>query len=96
MTPEGRIRQHLKKQAKAAGLEHRKLGWIGRRNAPDEFLFRPESTTPICAFVECKAPGEKPNGGQEREIERLRKAGFLVFVVDSEMMVDLIVSQLKG
>ena len=42
MTPEGKVRQHLRKQAIAAGFEHRKLKWIGRRGAPDEMIFWPE------------------------------------------------------
>ena len=94
MTPEGLIRRHLKRQCKAHKLEHRKLGWIARRNAPDEFVFRRNSRTPVYAFFECKAPGEKLNGGQEREIQRLRDAGFPVFVVDSELMIDFALSQL--
>ncbi len=96
MTPEGKVRQHLKKRCKEVGLEHRKLGWIGRRNAPDEFIFRRESVKPIFAFIECKALGEVPNTGQRREIDRLKAAGFTVFVVDSELMIDLAMSQLIG
>lgn len=108
MTPEGKVRTYLKKRCKAVGLEHRKLGWIGRRNAPDEFVFAPEPrlcladdgweevVAPVFAFIECKAFGEDPNGGQEREIKRLRDAGFLVFVVDSEASVDDAIGQLIG
>lgn len=106
MTPEGKVRTYLKKRCKAVGLEHRKLGWIGRRNAPDEFVFRPlyESVirngkaveAPRAAFIECKAFGEVPNGGQVREIKRLSDAGFVVFVVDSEASVDDAIGQLIG
>lgn len=97
MTPEGRIRQHLKKQCKAAGLSHRKLKWIAHNSAPDEFVFRPESTMPIFAFIEVKKPGNWTyQPGQERELQRLRDAGFQVYVVDSELMVDLVLSQLRG
>lgn len=116
MTPEGKVRQYLKKRCKDAGLEHRKLGWIGRRNAPDEFVFHPAGEfrwqpidplkneyrtdnrwrAPVCAFIECKAEGEVPNPGQEREIKRLRDAGFQVFVVDSEASVDAAIGQLIG
>lgn len=97
MTPEGRIRQHLKKQCKVAGLSHRKLKWIAHNGAPDEFVFRPTSVKPVFAFIEVKKPGDwSYEPGQEREIERLRDAGFPVFVVDSELMVDLVVSQLSG
>lgn len=84
MTPEGRIRAHLRKQALAVGLQHRKLRWIGRRGAPDELLFRSEG--PLrCVLVEVKRPGEEVDweSPQGREIIRLRKAGWRVEVVDS-------------
>ena len=88
MTPEGKVRSYLRKQAIAAGFEHRKLGWIGRKNAPDEFIFWPESKTPIAVFIEVKRENERPTEAQMREIERLRAAGFYVCVVDCKPQVD--------
>lgn len=96
MTPEGRIRKYLKKAAKGAGLEHRKLKWIARNGAPDEFIFHPDRIIPSAAFIEVKAPGEVPEPHQDREIGRLRKAGFQVYVVDSELTADLVVSLIAG
>lgn len=112
MTPEGKVRTYLKKAVRNAGGEHRKLGWIGRRNAPDEFIFWevgklparvPDgylavvvNITPICAFVECKAPGEVATPAQVREHDRLRAGGFLVEVVDSEESIDRLICRLTG
>ena len=39
-------------------------------------------------FVECKAPGKKATGAQEREIKRLKDRGQLVRVIDSKKGVD--------
>jgi hypothetical protein len=96
VTPEGKIRQHLRKQVKAASGHHRKLGWIGRRNAPDEFIFWdvPPGCAPIACFVECKAPSGAPTEAQQREIGRLRAGGFRVEVAASELFVDFLVSEL--
>jgi hypothetical protein len=57
VTPEGRVRSYLRKQALAHGLEHRKLKWIGRNGAPDEFVFHPQSLVPRAAFIEVEAEG---------------------------------------
>ena len=98
MTPEGKVRTHLRKRAIGAKAEHRKLGWIGRRNAPDELIFWnvPDGHPPIAALVECKAPGEEPTEAQLREHVRLRAGGFRVEVVDSEESADLLVALLAA
>lgn len=80
MTPEGKVRTYLRKRIIETKGEHRKLRWIGRRNAPDEFAFWAH-TQRHCWF-ECKAPGEEPTPAQDREIQRMRQAGLIVFVVD--------------
>lgn len=99
-TPEGKVRNYLKKAVKKAGGEHRKLRWIGRRNAPDEFIFwdvgAKGPVLPIHAFVECKAPGEIATPAQAREHERLRAGGFRVEVVDSEESIDRLIYWLTG
>lgn len=92
MTPEGEIEAHLKKQVKATGGEYRKLKWIGRNGAPDRFVFWPG----VSAFVELKRFGKEPESHQTREHARLRAAGLEVYVVDSKLGVDLLVSMLSG
>jgi hypothetical protein len=103
MTPEGKVRAHLRKQALAAGFEHRKLKWIGRRGAPDELIFWPWETTRsvdldgpplVIALVEVKRDGEQPEPHQQREIDRLRKAGFYVEVVDTIDACDKVIAAL--
>lgn len=103
VTPEGAVRAHLRKTAIAAGLEHRKLRWIGRRGAPDEMLFWPDKATlvepgtaPLQCLVEVKKMGVEVDWSspQGREITRLREAGFWVVVIDSFAGADLLVQSL--
>lgn len=96
MTPEGKVRQHLRKRAIAVGFEHRKLKWIGRRGAPDEMLFWPEGPPLVACLVEVKRPGEDidPKSPQGREIDRLRKAGWYVVMINSTVGADLLISSL--
>lgn len=94
MTPEGRVRTYLRKRAKAAGFEHRKLRWIGRAGAPDELLFWPEGPPLIECLVEVKRFGEAPEPHQAREIARLVRAGWRVEVVDSEAACDALIERL--
>ena len=96
MTPEGRIRSHLRKTAIKAGLEHRKLRWIGRRGAPDELLFAPDGPPLVCTLVEVKRPDEEVDWGspQGREINRLRDAGWLVVVINTIEGADRVVNDL--
>lgn len=105
MTPEGKVRAHLRKTAIAAGFEHRKLRWIGRRGAPDELLFWPEGGGSLerqgnllQCLVEVKAPGVEVDWRtpQGREIVRLRKAGWRVYVINSIAHADEVVSYLTS
>lgn len=94
MTPEGEVQAHLKKLVKQTGGEYRKLRWIGMTNAPDCFVLWPGKST--YAFVEVKRPGERETPQQAREHARLRAAGLQVFVVDSKLGAELVVSLLVG
>lgn len=97
MTPEGKVEAHLKRRVKELGGEVRKLGWIGRANAPDRLVMLPfcparwasQPNASRHPLVELKAPGVKPSAAQLREHDRLRKAGFSVLVLDSVEAVDL-------
>lgn len=80
MTPEGKVVAAIKREARLRLGETRKVEWSGRRGAPDLLVLLPKTHF----FVEAKAPGEKPRSDQLREHTRLRKAGFRVYVVDSE------------
>ena len=57
----------------------RKLQWTGRRGGPDRLFAKAGRVV----LVEFKRPKAGPRAQQEREIERLRKAGVEVHVIDS-------------
>ena len=84
MTPEGKIVAHLVKRCKEYGFRQRKLSYEGRRGAPDRMVI----ADCVIAFVELKAPGQKPRIEQRRELALLEQAGQLVFVCDSTASVD--------
>ena len=90
MTPEGKIVEYLKRRTKVLGGTTRKVAWVGHTGAPDQLVLLPG----IAAFVECKAPGKKPTKVQEREIARLKSSGLEVYVVDSELSVDQVLTWL--
>ena len=48
------------------------------------------------AFVELKAPGEKPRKLQQVRIKQLRKMGFMCFVVDGVEMISDVLDSIKG
>lgn len=77
--------------AQALGWLVRKIKWIGRRGAPDNIFGRAfDEPCPHCGahgrviLIEFKREGKEPKGQQAREIERLRAAGFEVYVIDNE------------
>lgn len=78
------IERYLKKQIKGAGLEIRKVKWIGRAHAPDRLVLGKG----ISMWIEVKKPGEKARAGQVREHQRMLDAGLHVMVLDSYEGVD--------
>lgn len=91
MTPEGRIEAYLKKRVTETGGEVRKLAWLGRRGAPDRFVWW---RGPVFAFVELKRPGGKATIGQKREHAKLRVGGFSVYVIDTHEGVDAFIIEM--
>lgn len=82
------VRAHLKRRLKALGGELRKCSWFQRNKAPDELvLIRPQRRY---FLIELKRPGQRPDTGQQREIEKLRDCGMEVYVADTREMVDAI------
>ena len=84
MTPEGKIADYLVRRCKDYGFQQRKLSYEGRRGAPDRMII----ADCVIAFVELKAPGQKPRVEQRRELAVLEQAGQLVFICDSTASVD--------
>lgn len=91
---ESEIEAYLVKQVKAAGGEVRKVRWIGRNGAPDRVVMGLRNQPTI--WVELKAPGKKPEAHQEREHNRMCKAGQAVAVLDSFAAVDTFVGLWHG
>lgn len=84
------IERHLVKLVKEHGGEVRKVGWQGRRGAPDRYVMLPVHANRIgrwsscrSIWVELKAPGAKPPSYQLREHARMRAMGQIVVVIDS-------------
>ena len=83
MTPEGRIVATFVNEVRNRGWEQRKVSYEGRAGAPDRLLLAPG----FHCLIEFKAPGMRPRPIQEKEHERLRKAGFTVYVIHSVQAV---------
>jgi hypothetical protein len=81
------VEAYLKKICKQHDGEYRKWVSPGRRGVPDDIIILP-CFDPSVQFVEAKAPGEVPEDHQEREHTRLRDAGGIVHVLDSEDAID--------
>lgn len=63
-------------RAEARGWLVRKMSWIGRRNAPDRFFAHEDHGVVLVEFKRPKNPADRIT--QDREIDRLRKAGVRV------------------
>lgn len=85
---------HLKKRVNAvAGSYLRKVKFEGHNGAPDYLVFLPKHKVlkkPF--FVETKAPKKNPRVNQTREIEKLVRIGFKVFVPRSKEDVDSLIN----
>lgn len=89
MTPEGRNVAYLRAVVKAHGGECRKCAWEGRIGAPDILVLLPGKHF----LVEVKAPKGRLRTSQNREIERLKQAGFRVYVVYIPDDIDQIIKE---
>lgn len=85
------IENYLVAEAKKIGALVRKTQWVGHNHCPDRLIMTPAVTV----WVEVKAPGKAPRGGQMREHERMRSNGQWVFVADSRGGVDWLMKELK-
>lgn len=91
MAEESKIENYFKEQWKTVGGICRKVKWIGRRNAPDDYV----SNVVWQGFIEFKAPGKKPRIGQLNEIKELRESGTRVEVIDTFEKVNTFISRVK-
>lgn len=79
------IESYLNKKVRQAGGLSVKLAGTGMAGIPDRLILGPKGEV---AFVECKAPKQKPRGLQVKIMSRLKKMHHKVFVVDSHESVD--------
>lgn len=91
MTPEGKVKAHLKKRVAETGGELRFVKWLSRKGAPDCFIWW---AGPIYAFVETKQIKGPLSGHQVREIGRLKLAGFNVYAPRCNEDVDAMIEEL--
>lgn len=82
MTPEGRVKNTLKKALDELGIYHFSpfQAGMGRAGIPDIIACYDGK---FVAF-ECKAGKNKPTALQEREMDSIRKAKGLAFVINEE------------
>ena len=73
------IEQALVKAVKARGGMCPKFTSPGMDGMPDRLVLFPKG---VLAFVEVKAPGEKPRPIQVHRHDELRRLGFQVYVLD--------------
>lgn len=90
---EARVETYLAKRVKEEGGHVRKLKWIGRNGAPDRLIWW---TFPRIALVECKSADGDLEPSQQREIPRMIRDGWPVYVVSSRDEVDLMIAEVKN
>ena len=91
---ERNVEGHLRVRVAETGGICRKLQWIGRRGAPDDFCGWP--STQRFGLVETKRPKKGAEAHQAREHARLRACGVRVDVLDTIEAVDKYVEEMSG
>lgn len=87
------IEQKFREAVKAVGgvaVKFTSPGWDGM---PDRLALLPGGRM---AFVEVKAPGEKPRPLQAARHRMLRRLGFKVYVLDDEEQIGGIIDEIKN
>lgn len=93
MAREKTIEQKLVKAVKATGGMCLKFVSPGTNAVPDRIIL---IALGKIAFVEVKAPGEKPRPLQVARIRQIRNLGFKVFVLDDENQIEAIIDEIVG
>ena len=92
MKSEKQIEQSLVKAVKNMGGIAPKFVSPGYDGMPDRLVLLPHGLT---AFVEVKAPGEKPRPLQKSRHEMLRRLGFKVYVLDDTEQIGGILDDIR-
>ena len=69
------------------------LKQTGMAGIPDRLVLLPNGK---CAFVELKAPGEKPRKLQEIRMQQPRKLGFKTYVVDGVEQIGGVLDEIQS
>ena len=86
------IEEKLTKAVNQNGGVCRKFTSPGTAGVPDRIILMPEGRI---AFVEVKAPGEKPRPLQLSRHRLLMRLGFKVYVLDALEDIEKIISEVK-
>ena len=93
----GFIREKSLKKTHKSGKTERRCVWKftspGTAGVPDRIVLMPGGRI---AFVEVKAPGEKPRPLQLSRHKLLRRLGFLVYVLDACEDIEKIILEVKS
>ena len=92
MKSEKQIEQSLVKAVKNMGGIAPKFVSPGYDGMPDRLVLLPHG---MLAFVELKAPGEKPRPLQKSRHEMLRRLGFKVYVLDGAEQIGGILDDIR-
>ena len=87
------IEQKFRKAVRGAGGLALKFTSPGFDGVPDRLALLPGGRM---AFVEVKAPGEKPRPLQLARHRMLRRLGFKVYVLDDAEQIEKIISEIGG
>ena len=69
------------------------LKQTGMAGIPDRLVLLPNGK---CAFVELKAPGEKPRKLQKIRMKQLRKLGFKTYVIDGVEQIGGVLDEIQS
>ena len=89
---ENEIEAKLVKAVKDVGGVCWKFTSPGTAGVPDRIVLMPQGRI---AFVEVKAPGEKPRPLQRLRIKTLQRLGFKAFVLDSPQQIGGIIDAIQ-
>lgn len=87
------IEQKFREAVKAAGGLAVKFASPGFDGVPDRLALLPDGKM---AFVEVKAPGEKPRPLQLVRHRQLRQLGFKVYVLDDESQIGGMIDEIRA
>ena len=82
--PEGVIENYLIKQAKKHNFLCYKFVSPSNNGVPDRIIIG----NGLTLFIELKAPGEVARKQQQAVINRMRKHGATVYIIDSKQQID--------